>query len=41
MAYCFISDLHVHEERPDIPQAYRTFLEDTAANAAMVGILGD
>ena len=22
MAYCFISDLHLHEDRPDITQAF-------------------
>ena len=41
MAYCFISDLHLHEERPDITQAFLTFLEETASNAEKLFILGD
>ena len=41
MAYCFISDLHLHQERPDITQAFLTFLEETASNAEKLFILGD
>ena len=41
MAYCFISDLHLHEERTDITQAFLAFLEETASNAEKLFILGD
>ncbi len=41
MAYCFISDLHLHEERPDITQAFLGFLEETASKAEKLYILGD
>ena len=41
MAYCFISDLHLHEGRPDITQAFLTFLEETASKAEKLYILGD
>ena len=41
MAYCFISDLHLQEERPDITQAFLTFLEETASKAERLYILGD
>ena len=41
MAYCFISDLHLHEGRPDIIQAFLTFLEETASKAEKLYILGD
>ena len=41
MAYCFISDLHLHEGRPDITQAFLTFLEETASKADKLYILGD
>ena len=41
MAYCFISDLHLHEDRPDITQAFLGFLEETASKAEKLYILGD
>ncbi len=41
MAYCFISDLHLQEERPDITQAFLTFLEEIASKAERLYILGD
>jgi len=41
MAYCFISDLHLQEERPDITQAFLAFLEETASKAERLYILGD
>ena len=41
MAYCFISDLHLQEERPDITQAFLDFLEETASKAERLYILGD
>ena len=41
MAYCFISDLHLHEGRPDITQAFVGFLEETAPKAEKLYILGD
>ena len=41
MAYCFISDLHLHDERPDITQAFLGFLEETASKAEKLYILGD
>ena len=41
MAYCFISDLHLHEGRPDITQAFVRFLEETASKAEKLYILGD
>ena len=41
MAYCFISDLHLHEERPDITQAFLDFLEENASKAEKLYILGD
>ena len=41
MTYCFISDLHLHEGRPDITQAFVGFLEETAPKAEKLYILGD
>ena len=41
MAYCFISDLHLQEDRPDITQAFLSFLEETASKAEKLYILGD
>jgi len=41
MAYCFISDLHLQEGRPDITQAFVGFLDTTAKKAKRLYILGD
>ena len=41
MAYCFISDLHLQENRSDITQAFLGFLEETASKAEKLYILGD
>ena len=41
MAYCFISDLHLQESRPDITKAFLNFLEHTASKAEKLYILGD
>ena len=41
MAYCFISDLHLQEDRPDITQAFLSFLEEIASKAEKLYILGD
>ena len=41
MAYCFISDLHLQEDRPDITQAFLGFLEEKASKAEKLYILGD
>ena len=41
MAYCFISDLHLQEDRPDITQAFIGFLDTTAKEAERLYILGD
>jgi UDP-2,3-diacylglucosamine hydrolase len=41
MAYCFISDLHLQESRPDITKAFLAFLENTAYKAERLYILGD
>ena len=41
MAYCFISDLHLQEDRPDITQAFLSFLEEIASKAEKLFILGD
>ena len=41
MAYCFISDLHLQERRPDITEAFLDFLDDTASKAVKLYILGD
>ncbi len=37
----FISDLHLEPDRPDISQAFFSFLEKHAANAQALYILGD
>lgn len=36
-----ISDLHLHEQRPDITRALFRFLQETAVNAEALYILGD
>ena len=42
MDHClFISDLHLCDSRPHITQAFKSFLEKTAANAQALYILGD
>ena len=41
MSYCFISDLHLNEDRPDITKAFLNFLENTARKAEKLYILGD
>ena len=41
MAYCFISDLHLQEDRPDITQAFLSFLKETATKTEKLYILGD
>ena len=41
MAYCFISDLHLQEERPEVTEAFLSFLESTAKEAEYLYILGD
>tara|TARA_Y100000768_G_scaffold375723_1_gene346872 strand:+ start:38280 stop:39002 length:723 start_codon:yes stop_codon:yes gene_type:complete len=41
MSYCFISDLHLNEDRPDITKAFLKFLENTACKAEKLYILGD
>ena len=41
MAYCFISDLHLHESRPDITEAFIKFTTKTANQAERLYILGD
>jgi UDP-2,3-diacylglucosamine hydrolase len=41
MSYCFISDLHLHEDRPDITEAFLNFLEETASKSERLYILGD
>jgi len=41
MSYCFISDLHLNEDRPDITKAFLNFLENTACKAEKLYILGD
>lgn len=41
MSYCFISDLHLNEDRPDITKAFLNFLENTAYKAEKLYILGD
>jgi len=37
----FISDLHLHESRPQVTRAFFHFLDTTAKNAAALYILGD
>ena len=41
MAYCFISDLHLQEERPEVTEAFLSFLDSTAREAQHLYILGD
>ena len=41
MSYCFISDLHLNQDRPDITKAFLNFLENTAYKAEKLYILGD
>ena len=41
MSYCFISDLHLNQDRPDITKAFLNFLENTACQAEKLYILGD
>ena len=41
MSYCFISDLHLHEDRPDITEAFLSFLDETASKSEKLYILGD
>ena len=41
MAYCFISDLHLQEERPEVTEAFLSFLDTTAKRAERLYILGD
>ena len=41
MAYCFISDLHLQEERPEVTDAFLSFLDSTAKEAQYLYILGD
>ncbi|NTS76452.1 UDP-2,3-diacylglucosamine diphosphatase [Catenovulum sp. SM1970] len=41
MAYYFISDLHLAENRPDMTQAFFDFLADIQAEAEALFILGD
>tara|TARA_Y100001970_G_scaffold32503_1_gene40361 strand:- start:5859 stop:6581 length:723 start_codon:yes stop_codon:yes gene_type:complete len=41
MSYCFISDLHLNQDRPDITKAFLNFLENTACKAEKLYILGD
>ncbi len=41
MAYCFISDLHLQEEKPEVTEAFISFLDTTAKEAERLYILGD
>lgn len=41
MTTLFISDLHLEESRPDITRAFLTFLQERAAKAKALYILGD
>ena len=41
MSCCFISDLHLNQDRPDITKAFLNFLENTACKAEKLYILGD
>jgi len=41
MAYCFISDLHLQEEKPKVTKAFLSFLDTTAREAQHLYILGD
>lgn len=41
MAIFFISDLHLAQDRPQVAEAFTRFLQDTAADAEALYILGD
>lgn len=41
MTTLFISDLHLEESRPDITDAFLTFLREKAAGVEQLYILGD
>ena len=41
MAYCFISDLHLQEKKPEVTKAFLSFLDGTAKEAQRLYILGD
>ncbi len=41
MAYCFISDLHLQEKKPQVTEAFLTFLDGIAKETERLYILGD
>ena len=41
MAFCFISDLHLQDDRPEITKAFVSFIENTATKAERLYVLGD
>ena len=41
MAFCFISDLHLHDDRPEITKAFISFIKNTASKAERLYVLGD
>ena len=41
MAYCFVSDLHLQEKKPEVTEAFLSFLDGTAKEAQRLYILGD
>jgi UDP-2,3-diacylglucosamine hydrolase len=41
MAFCFISDLHLQDDRPEITTAFVSFIENTASKAERLYVLGD
>jgi len=41
MSHCFISDLHLTKERPEVTAAFFSFLKNIASNADNLYILGD
>ena len=41
MSACLISDLHLHENRPELTKAFKKFLISHAANVDSLYILGD
>ena len=41
MAFCFISDLHLQDDRPEITKAFVSFIENTASKAERLYVLGD
>jgi len=41
MAFCFISDLHLQDDRPEITEAFISFIEETASKAERLYVLGD